>query len=195
MPTDQLSPRRRALLDAAVEVIARQGLRGLTHRAVDRQAGLPEGSCSAYLRTRQALQTALAEYVAASLAADVETLAGRLEGCDGVQPAIDLTAGLFLRWLGSPALLQARLELALEATRDPDLAAILTSSRERLVAIVAPVMTARGHREAERRAEVLVGSLDGVLLAALVRPRSSRKRFLTASLDLLMGGLAGHELT
>ena len=41
-----------------------QGLRGLTHRAVDRRAGLPEGSCSAYLRTRRALQGALTEHVA-----------------------------------------------------------------------------------------------------------------------------------
>jgi len=64
---DSLSPRRRELLDAAVTVAARDGLRGLTHRAVDRQAGLPEGSCSAYLRTRAALQEALAEYVAAQL--------------------------------------------------------------------------------------------------------------------------------
>ena len=47
-----LSPRRRQLLEAALHVIADEGLRGLTHRAVDRRAGLPEGSCSAYLRTR-----------------------------------------------------------------------------------------------------------------------------------------------
>ena len=36
----------------------RGGLRGLTHRAVDAEAGLPEGSCSAYMRTRVALLTA-----------------------------------------------------------------------------------------------------------------------------------------
>ncbi|MCB0908546.1 MAG: TetR family transcriptional regulator, partial [Nocardioidaceae bacterium] len=61
------TPRRRQLLDAAQAVIADEGLKGLTHRAVDRRAGLPEGSCSAYLRTRQALQAALAAHVAEQL--------------------------------------------------------------------------------------------------------------------------------
>ena len=59
LEADQLSPRRRLLVDAAIEVVAAHGLRGLTHRAVDREAGLPEGSCSAYLRTRHAMISAL----------------------------------------------------------------------------------------------------------------------------------------
>ena len=46
LEADQLSPRRRLLVNAAIEVVAANGLRGLTHRAVDREAGLPEGSCS-----------------------------------------------------------------------------------------------------------------------------------------------------
>ena len=58
------SARMELLLDAAVRVVAENGLRGLTHRAVDREAGLPEGSCSAYLRTREALVLAVTEYVA-----------------------------------------------------------------------------------------------------------------------------------
>ena len=48
----ELTPRRREILDAAVEVLAEQGLKGLTHRAVDRRAGLSEGSSSAYFRSR-----------------------------------------------------------------------------------------------------------------------------------------------
>jgi DNA-binding transcriptional regulator YbjK len=41
--------------DAAITVIAADGMRGLTHRAVDRAAGLPVGSTSYYARTRAAL--------------------------------------------------------------------------------------------------------------------------------------------
>jgi DNA-binding transcriptional regulator YbjK len=45
---------RRALIaDAAISTLARDGMRGLTHRAVDRTAGLPEGSASYYFRTRR----------------------------------------------------------------------------------------------------------------------------------------------
>ena len=81
MPEPPLSPRMELLLTAALHVVAEHGLRGLTHRAVDREAGLPEGSCSAYLRTRKALVLALTEYVADSLTADVEGLAADLTAC------------------------------------------------------------------------------------------------------------------
>ena len=49
--------RRTAILDGALEVLAEQGMRGLTHRAVDAAAGLPPGSTSYYFRSRGALVT------------------------------------------------------------------------------------------------------------------------------------------
>ncbi|HEX4108266.1 MAG TPA: TetR family transcriptional regulator, partial [Solirubrobacteraceae bacterium] len=58
------SPRRTAIGQAAVEVLARHGSRGLTHRAVDRELGLAPGSTSAYFRTRAALLGAAAEQLA-----------------------------------------------------------------------------------------------------------------------------------
>ena len=100
--------------------IADEGLRGLTHRAVDRRAGLPEGSCSAYWRTRNALQAALTEYVAASLLADVDGLTEQISVCgpDDEQAAVAATLELFLQWLDQRELLVARLELTMAATRD-----------------------------------------------------------------------------
>src|SRR6188768_1321966 len=96
----ELTPRRRELLEAAVQVVADEGLRGLTHRAVDRRAGLPEGTCSAYFRTRQALQVAVTQYVAAAMAADVDVLAAELVECTGDEArAVALTLALFERWL------------------------------------------------------------------------------------------------
>ena len=188
-----LSPRRRQLLDAAVHVITDDGLRGLTHRAVDRRAGLPEGSCSAYLRTRQALQGALTEYVADGLLADVDRLAERIVDCgvndesEGARAALDL----FLGWLDQRELLVARLELTMAATRDADLAAILADHRARLIELVAGIMTATGKEHSTARAEALVASYDGILLAALLKPATERTAFLTRSLELLSNGLAG----
>src|SRR5687768_1130860 len=124
------SPRRRQLLEAALHVIADDGLRGLTHRAVDRRAGLPEGSCSAYLRTRSALQQALTEYVADALLADVDAVADRLRACTaGEEEGVDAAVDLFLRWLDQRELLVARLELTMAATRDPDLSRLLAEHR------------------------------------------------------------------
>ncbi len=179
-------------MDAALHVVAEQGLRGLTHRAVDRRAGLPEGSCSAYLRTRRALQAALTEYVAGTLAADVAVLADELTGCsEAGDRAIELTMRLFTRWLDERELLQAKLELSMEASRDPELAQLLAAWRSRLVEVVAGIMAARGREHSTERAETLVASFDGILFAALQKPDSERAAFLAGSLDLLMHALAG----
>ena len=187
------SPRRRQLLDAALHVIADDGLRGLTHRAVDRQAGLPEGSCSAYLRTRSALQQALTDHVAATLVADVDALAERLRGAPPEDGGVEAALDLFLRWLDQRELLVARLELTMAATRDAELAQLLSDHRSRLVAIVGDIMTARGKEHSAERAEALVASYDGILLAGLLKPAPARRAFLTRSLELLGSSLAGHR--
>lgn len=75
----RFTARQSVLLTAAVRVVATHGLRGLTHRAVDREAGLPEGTCSAYMRTRVALLTGLTEFVIARFAEDITELTRRIE--------------------------------------------------------------------------------------------------------------------
>lgn len=190
----ELTPRREQLMAAAARVVAEQGLRGLTHRAVDREAGVSEGSCSAYYRTRKALQAGLAKYVASALADDVTALTGRLQACaPDHEKAVELTTQLFLRWLAQRDLLLARLELTFEASRDPDLAALLVEWRTRMVALVAAIFAARDLDHSAERAEVLIASLDGVLLGTMARPVRGRKAFLSGSLQLLMGSLAGRE--
>jgi DNA-binding transcriptional regulator YbjK len=185
-PTAQLSPRRRQLLDAALHVIADEGLKGLTHRAVDRRAGLPEGSCSAYWRTRNALQAALTEYVASQLLDDVDKLAERMLVCGADEQAgMESAVELFLRWLDQRELLVARLELTMAASRDDELAQLLVDHRSRLMTIVEQIMTTSGKEHGDERAEALVASYDGILLAALLKPPSERRAFLTRSLELL----------
>ena len=47
--------RRRTLCDAAIELLAADGARGVTHLRVDRRAGLADGTTSFYYQTRAAL--------------------------------------------------------------------------------------------------------------------------------------------
>ncbi|MER6610537.1 TetR family transcriptional regulator [Streptomyces sp. NPDC000927] len=68
------STRQKQLADAAIETLAAAGMRGLTHRAVDRRAGLAEGSCSYCFRTRQALLRAAVERLAEADMADAAAL-------------------------------------------------------------------------------------------------------------------------
>lgn len=49
------SSRAELIADTALTLLAERGMRGLTHRAVDELAGLPQGSTSNHARTRQAL--------------------------------------------------------------------------------------------------------------------------------------------
>lgn len=56
--------RRPLLADAAITILARDGGRGLTHRAVDREAGVPEGTTKNYYATRDAILAAAAHRMA-----------------------------------------------------------------------------------------------------------------------------------
>jgi AcrR family transcriptional regulator len=182
--------RRRELMDAALGVVADEGLRGLTHRAVDRRAGLPEGTCSAYLRTKRMLVVALAEHVAATLVADVDRLARELGECEGDDPrTVELTQALFERWLEERELVLAKLELSLEAPRDPAVAEVLSAYRSRLVAVVDGMLTQAGKPHSLSRSEALVASFDGLLIAALQKPPAARGAFLSESLSLVLHAL------
>jgi DNA-binding transcriptional regulator YbjK len=178
------------MLGAATRVIAEQGMRGLTHRAVDREAGLPEGSCSAYLRTREALVLAVTAYVAEHVAGHVRELAEQLSGrpLDDDQAAETVTRAI-LRWVDERELLVARLELTIHASRDPVLARTLGALRKELVDVVDAVLTARGKPHGAAAAETLVSSFDGVMIGALPRPANQRKAFVRRSIEALMAGL------
>src|SRR3954453_15508694 len=53
--------RREMLLDAAIRVVGERGIRALTHRAVDVEAGLGVGSTSNYFSTRESLLAGVVE--------------------------------------------------------------------------------------------------------------------------------------
>ncbi|MEU0274815.1 TetR family transcriptional regulator, partial [Streptomyces sp. NPDC006307] len=96
------SPRVQALLTAAVEVIADEGLRGLTHRAVDGRAGVSAGSTSYYFRTRQALLAGVVAFIAEQEVADTEaaTVSEEPAAAPPVRQMADRFAGVLAHWLG-----------------------------------------------------------------------------------------------
>jgi DNA-binding transcriptional regulator YbjK len=117
--------RRRELADAGLAVLARDGARGLTHRAVDRQAEVPEGTAANYFRSRDALFGALGDRIMERLQPDPSRL-GELEDRT---PDLDLFTtymrDLVERTTSAPELTLALFELRLEARRRPDLADVL----------------------------------------------------------------------
>jgi len=69
--------RRTALLDGAITVLGKQGVRALTHRSADAAAAVPIGSASNYFRTREALLDAIGIRIAERESDSWNRLAGR----------------------------------------------------------------------------------------------------------------------
>jgi AcrR family transcriptional regulator len=120
------NPERRNLLaDAGLRVLAESGARGLTHRAVDAEAGVPTGTASNYFRSRDALLGALGERIFERFAPDpavVERLSARPPGRELF---VDYLRYILERTTAHPELTRALIELRLEAARRPGLAEIL----------------------------------------------------------------------
>ncbi|WP_204039361.1 TetR/AcrR family transcriptional regulator [Acrocarpospora phusangensis] len=118
--------RRAALLDAAIEVLAREGARGLTFRAVDAQAAVPGGTTSNYFANRDGLLTQAGARIYEHLTPDAPTMAASLTGPRDRKRVAGLMHDLVGRIAGYRTGYLALLELRLEATRRPGLRAVLT---------------------------------------------------------------------
>ncbi|QKV79151.1 TetR/AcrR family transcriptional regulator [Amycolatopsis sp. Hca4] len=117
--------RRAALLDAAIEVLAGDGARGLTFRAVDQRAGVPVGTVSNYFSSRGEILMHAGERVYERLVDDA-VIAGGLEGPRDRARVTQLMHELVDRVAAFPTGFLALLELRLEATRRPELRDVLT---------------------------------------------------------------------
>ncbi|MGV9972089.1 TetR/AcrR family transcriptional regulator [Nocardia beijingensis] len=117
--------RRQALLDASIEVLAREGARGLTFRAVDQEAGMPAGTASNYFPNRDALLVQVGNRYYERLIPSDETMA-RSRGPQTRESMIELMTEVVDRVFHFRTGYLAILELRLEATRRPELQALLT---------------------------------------------------------------------
>lgn len=113
--------RRRQLCDAAIQVLAEHGSRGLTHGRVDRYAGVPEGTTSYYYRTRVALLQGVGKRIAEIDVANLRSVIDK--PFDPLAPFAHLAELTMMQADGAGLMLnRARHELLLGASRNPDLA-------------------------------------------------------------------------
>ena len=155
--------RREELADAAIATLARDGMRGLTHRAVDREAGLPEGSTSYYFRTRQALLQAVVERATEVDAAEIPR-----RPAESLDSFAEATTGVVETWVTTGWQRQlARFELALEATRRPEMREVLVVRRDIFREMVTEQFDVLGIPDSRRRAASFVDLLNGLLFTAI----------------------------
>lgn len=121
--------RRRGLTDAGLVVLSREGARGLTHRAVDREAGVPTGTTSNYFRTREALIGALVARIGERLGPTGDDLAARAGQVPDRRLFAAYMRDIVRRLTDDRDVTIALFELRLEATRRPAVAELLDAWR------------------------------------------------------------------
>jgi len=118
--------RRQALIDAAIEVLAREGARGLTFRAVDAEAAVPPGTASNYFANRDDLFTQVGGRIYERLLPDEAAIARHREGVQDETRYAELMHETVDRVSAFNSGYLALLELRLESARRPELRAVLT---------------------------------------------------------------------
>ena len=157
-----MSDRRQQIAEAALRVVAGGGLRALTHRAVDAEAGVPVGSASNCFRTREALVTAVADRLAELDRAEADRLTAAPP--QTLEQVAELIAS-FARWQTSGAAAEAtraRLELATHLN--------LSRQHQRLLDDFTAVLTGVGVADPPAAARRAADYLDGVVLHAVTIP-------------------------
>jgi DNA-binding transcriptional regulator YbjK len=123
--------RRTLLSDAGIRVLAEEGARGLTHRAVDAASGAPRGTASNYFPTRDDLIAALVARIEQRLTPDPATQAPLAARAPDRAVFADYLRDLVRRLSADPNVALALFELRLEASRRPAVAETLGAWRRR----------------------------------------------------------------
>jgi DNA-binding transcriptional regulator YbjK len=166
----QNEERRRRLADAGLSVLAREGARGLTHRAVDEAAGTPPGTASNYFRTRAALVAGLVARIGERLAPDPEVVAELSRQPPSRALFAAYVRDIVARLSAAPEVTLALFELRLEGARRPEVGAVLHRwQREAFDADVAFNQSA-GLPGGPAEIALFHYALDGLLLDRLTTP-------------------------
>ena len=167
---------RAAIIDATIRIIGRDGVTGVTHRAIADEAGVSLSSTTYHFVSKDEIVGAALERVAeleiASAAADAEQFASRDDVTDP-----RTFAALLLAWLepqieGDRELItRAGYHLQLEAAHRPELRAIHRDWNARVLAVAGGVLQLAGSEDPERDAHILATTIDGLRLEQLTDPR------------------------
>ncbi|MFE1364218.1 TetR/AcrR family transcriptional regulator [Streptomyces anulatus] len=182
--------RRATLVDAAIEVLAREGARGLTFRAVDAEATVPAGTASNYFTSRDDLFTQAGSRVYERLQPDEATIARHQAASRDREAYAELMRELVGRIASFRTGYLALLELRLEATRRPELRKVLTER------VRADVDANVAHHEASgfpgdgTAVKLLMLTLNWLIVEQLTLPdvftEAEREQLVTAAVERIV---------
>ena len=180
--------RRQRIANAGIALIARGGTHRLTHRAVDTEAGLPNGSTSYYARSRRDLIRLVMEQLSAESQADLTDI--EVPGKLTVRQATDLVGRLAERLILNGDAQAARFALMFEVRDDDELRRELTVDapvRSSFDEKAVKLLRALGATDPEGTAPEFVALVDAVLMyraveAAPIDPVGVVETYLTGLL-------------
>ncbi|OZD04568.1 TetR family transcriptional regulator [Rhodococcus sp. 06-235-1A] len=162
--------RRSELADAGLRLLAAEGSRGLTHRAIDEEAGVPRGTASNYYKTRADVIAGLIERIGQRLAPSAEVhepLAAQHPGPELFGAYIrDIVA----RLLTNREVTLALFELRLEASRRPEIRDILGTWQRSNFSADVEFNLAAGLPGGRKEVALFHYAIDGLLLDRLTYP-------------------------
>ncbi|MBB1052919.1 transcriptional regulator [Dietzia sp. B44] len=187
-----MEDRRMLIADSAIEVVARDGVRALTHRAVDSEAGLPSGSTSYYCRTRAQLLSLTVDRLTSLLRGFVEVSGiqelASSDADDVLSMLTRMIEGLLADYRGE---LAARSALIMELTGKDDttdlVAALLDPSD------LAGALDAAGLRDPAAAALDILAVYEGLLWERTVGRLAGAEVDNEHDADLLGSALSRHE--
>ncbi|MFF5208620.1 TetR/AcrR family transcriptional regulator [Streptosporangium sp. NPDC000396] len=166
------SKRAEIIAETAITLLAERGMRGLTHRAVDEVAGLPPGSTSNLARTRSALLALALERLTeleVTIFGPILDMAKDTSKTDALDTAAEMTARvLWVQLTVDRRRTIARYELALEATRRPELRKIYDEVGVRFRDPTVALLSAVGSPDPVRHGRQIVAFSEGVMFDAIV---------------------------
>ncbi|QVQ50651.1 TetR/AcrR family transcriptional regulator [Spiractinospora alimapuensis] len=168
--------RRDRLRDTAIEVLAADGARGLTHRAVDRVAGLPQGTTKNYFGTRDALLETTAERCVERYWMELRT--AQDEVVRDRATLLDLLTRLVDRAVThNRSRLVAYLELHAEGSRRPAIQEVLARLTEADLDAHLDAQRQAGLPATRRSAAMVVLGVNTALTYLVTQPRSTLEAY------------------
>lgn len=181
--------RRALILEAALRVLGEEGAGAVTHRRIAAEAGLPVAATTYWFASKDEL---LAESYRLAADRDIARMR-RLSTVYAERARRDL-AGALTDLLAadladSRTALLAAYSLWIEAARRPSLRTIEAEWTHAYVEVVEAVLRDAGSPHPETDAELLVATLDGLLLAQLAADHPDPAVALRAPIERLVGAL------
>lgn len=184
--------RRELIANSAIRVIARDGVRALTHRGVDKEAGIPQGSTSHHARTRLALLELIVNTLAERAIADARQAANSLNATSQSERQLSIAelVGVITALVETLADrrddMRARYALVLELDDEPLLRGKLTTQSEVHAItreVTASLLARAGLPNSDKRVEELISLTDSLVFRrTIIQETTSPESILTAYL-------------